>query len=88
VRLDQLQFDLPSELIAQRPVDPRDASRLLVLDRATGGIEHRVFRDIGEYLRPADGLVLNDTRVIPARFFCRRATGGRIEALFQHETSC
>jgi len=87
VRLDQLQFDLPSELIAQRPAAPRDASRLLVLDRATGGIEHRVFRDIGEYLRPGDGLVLNDTRVIPARFFCRRATGGRVEALFQHEVN-
>jgi S-adenosylmethionine:tRNA ribosyltransferase-isomerase len=85
VRLDELQFDLPGELIAQRPAEPRDASRLLVLDRATGRAEHRFFRDVGEYLRPGDGLVLNDTRVIPARFYCRRATGGRVEALFQHE---
>ncbi|MFQ5806060.1 MAG: tRNA preQ1(34) S-adenosylmethionine ribosyltransferase-isomerase QueA [Phycisphaerae bacterium] len=80
-----MQFDLPDELIAQRPVEPRDASRLLVLDRAARGIEHRVFREIGEFLRPGDSLVLNDTRVIPARFFCRRATGGKIEALFEHD---
>jgi S-adenosylmethionine:tRNA ribosyltransferase-isomerase len=72
-------------LIAQHPVQPRDASRLLVLERASGRIEHRAFPDIREYLEPGDCLVLNDTRVIPARFFCRRVTGGKVEALFLHQ---
>ncbi len=77
-----LSYTLPPELIAQQAVEPRDASRLLVLDRGTGRIEHRVFRDIAEYLQPGDCLVVNDTRVVQARFFCRRATGGVVEALF------
>ena len=84
MRVEHLHYDLPGELVAQWPIEPRDASRLLVLDRATGNIEHRVFREIGEYLRPGDILVLNDTRVIPARFYCQRATGGRVEALYLH----
>lgn len=82
MRLAELQYDLPPELIAQAPCRPRDAARLLVVDRASGAMEHRIFRDLGEYLNAGDCLVLNDTRVIPARFHCRRATGGRIEALF------
>jgi S-adenosylmethionine:tRNA ribosyltransferase-isomerase len=82
MRLSELQYELPPELIAQHPVVPRDASRLLVLDRRRGSIEHRTFRDLGDYLVPGDCLVLNDTRVIPARFFGRRATGGRVEGLF------
>jgi len=86
VRIDELQFELPTELIAQRPVEPRDASRLLVLTRPAGQVEHRRFRDIRQYLRPGDCLILNDTRVIPARFFCQRATGGQVEALFLHQT--
>ncbi len=85
MQLEELQYDLPSELIAQRPAEPRDAARLLVLRRKTGQIEHRHFRDLGTYLAPGDALVLNNTRVIPARFFCRRATGGRVEALFLRE---
>jgi len=85
VRLSELQYDLPRELIAQRPAEPRDAARLLVLDRSNGRIAHRVFRDIGDYLHPGDCLVLNDTRVIPARFFCRRQSGGKIEGLFLHK---
>jgi S-adenosylmethionine:tRNA ribosyltransferase-isomerase len=85
VQLKELQFELPDELIAQRPAQPRDASRLLVLERATGSIQHRTFRDIRQYLEPDDCLVLNDTRVIPARFFCRRATGGKVEALYLHQ---
>ncbi len=84
MRLDELYFDLPEELIAQQPAEPRDSSRLLVLDRARGTISHRVFRDILEYLRPGDCLTLNDTRVIRARFYCRKPTGGRVEALFLH----
>lgn len=82
MRRDELRYDLPAELIAQRPAEPRDASRLLVLHRRDGHIEHRTFREIGSYLRAGDRLVLNDTRVIPARFFCRRSSGGRIEAFF------
>ncbi|MBW7906155.1 MAG: tRNA preQ1(34) S-adenosylmethionine ribosyltransferase-isomerase QueA [Phycisphaerae bacterium] len=80
----QLAYELPAERIAQHPAEPRDASRLLVLDRATGDITHTVFGRIGDWLRPGDCLVLNNTRVLPARFFCRRSTGGRVEALFLH----
>ncbi len=75
-------FDLPKELIAQDPLWDRAASRLLVLDRATGGIRHHCFRDILEYLRPGDCLVLNDTKVIPARLLgVREDTGGAVEIL-------
>lgn len=76
-------FDLPDELIAQHPVEPRDASRLMVVDRAAGTIEHRTFADLPEYLGPGDVLVRNDSRVIPARLIGRRqATGGKWEGLF------
>ncbi len=78
---------MPAELIAQTPIAPRDASRLLVLDRARGTLEHARFREIGRHLRPADCLVLNNARVIPARFFCRRASGGQVEALFLHASA-
>lgn len=75
-------YHLPPELIAQTPVEPRDASRLLVVHRDTGQLEHRVFRDIVGYLRPGDLLVCNDSRVIPARVFGRKAgTGGKVEVL-------
>lgn len=74
-------FDLPPELIAQTPVEPRDASRLLVLDRSRGTIAHRHFRDILEYLNRGDLLVVNDTRVLPARLHGRRGSGGRVELL-------
>lgn len=87
MRRDELHYELPPERIAQHPVEPRDAARLLVLDRTTGHMEHRVFRDLPQYLSAGDALVLNDTRVIPARFFARRATGGRVEVLFLHETA-
>ncbi|MGH2374118.1 MAG: S-adenosylmethionine:tRNA ribosyltransferase-isomerase, partial [bacterium] len=81
MRLADFDYRLPPELIAQRPVSPRDSSRLLVLERATGRITHRVFSEIGEYLAPGDVLVVNDTRVIPARLKGRRSTGGAIELL-------
>lgn len=75
-------YDLPAEFIAQQPIEPRDASRLLVLDRATGSIQHAHFRELGQFLRPGDLLVLNNTRVIPARLFGRKdRTGGRVELL-------
>jgi len=74
-------YTLPPELIAQTPIEPRDSSRLLVVHRATGRLEHRVFRDIVEYLRPGDLLVANDSRVIPARLHGRKTTGGQVEIL-------
>lgn len=73
-------YELPERLIAQTPLADRTASRLLVVDRVTGALEHRHFRDIGEYLRPGDCLVLNDTKVIPARIIGeKKGTGGAIE---------
>ena len=69
-------FDLPEELIAQTPIERRDASRLLVLDKTTGEWEHRHFYDLPEYLRPGDCLILNDSRVLPARLLGQRLPGG------------
>ena len=74
-------YDLPEELIAQTPLKQRDASRLLVLDRQTGEVSHRYFYDILEYLRPGDCLVMNDSRVLPARLLGNRPTGGAVELL-------
>ncbi|MBN1509831.1 MAG: tRNA preQ1(34) S-adenosylmethionine ribosyltransferase-isomerase QueA [Sedimentisphaerales bacterium] len=79
---DQLDYQLPSELIAQDPVEVRSESRLLVLDRATRQLTDSRFSRLGDFLRPDDCLVLNDTRVLPARFFAHRQTGGRLEGLF------
>ncbi len=81
MRLEDFNFALPAELIAQSPSRPRDTARLLVLNRATGVLAHRVFRDLPEFLRPADVLVLNDTKVLPARLRARRPTGGQVEVL-------
>ena len=72
-------FDLPERLIAQTPLEKRDTSRLLHLDKATGEIEHRHFYDIKQYLRKGDCLVLNDSRVLPARLIGARPTGGSVE---------
>ena len=75
-------FELPQELIAQDPLEDRAASRLLVLDKKTGDITHRGFRDVLEYLHPGDCLVINDTKVIPARLYgVKRDTGAKIEVL-------
>ena len=75
-------YDLPQELIAQHPVEPRDHSRMLVLDRAAKSLADRHFYDITEYLRPGDCLVLNDSRVLPARLYGRRKeTGAAVELL-------
>ena len=81
VRVDDLDYDLPPELIAQTPAEPRDTSRLMVVDRAAGSIEDAVFRDLPGLLRPDDLVVLNTTRVRHARLALRRATGGAAEAL-------
>ena len=74
-------FDLPEELIAQTPLDKRDESRLLVVDKKTGALEHRRFRDLPSLLRKGDCLVLNDSRVLPARLLGSRETGGAVEIL-------
>ena len=74
-------FELPEELIAQTPLQRRDASRLMVLNRETGEITHKHFYDIVDYLKPGDCLVLNDSRVLPARLLGHRPTGGAVEVL-------
>jgi S-adenosylmethionine:tRNA ribosyltransferase-isomerase len=86
VKISDFDYDLPPALIAQTPIEPRDASRLLVINRASGALEHRHFRDIGEYLRPCDLLIANQSRVIPARLLGKRAeTGGAVEVLLLAE---
>ena len=74
-------YDLPEELIAQTPLEKRDTSRLCVLDRTTGAVDHKHFYDIIDYLRPGDCLVMNDSRVLPARLLGHRPTGGAVEVL-------
>jgi len=85
MRLADLAYELAPELIAQAPAAERDAARLLVLDRATGGAAHRAFRDLPALLRAGDVLVLNDTKVVPARLYGRWESGGRVEALLVRE---
>lgn len=81
-------YDLPQELIAQTPATPRDSSRLLVMDRQTGALQHRTFRDILSYLQPEDCLILNDTRVLPARLYgIREGTGAKVEFLLLRQIS-
>ena len=74
-------FELPPELIAQTPLEKRDSSRLMCMDRETGEVSHRVFSDLAELLRPGDCLVMNDSRVLPARLLGTRETGGAVEVL-------
>lgn len=76
MKTSDFNFDLPQELIAQTPIERRDASRMLVLDKATGAWEHRHFFDLPEYLRSGDCLILNDSRVLPARLLGQRLPGG------------
>lgn len=81
MKTSDFDYHLPESSIAQTPAEPRDSSRLLVLHRDTGDVEHRLFRDVSLFLRPNDLLILNQTRVIPARIFARKSTGGRVELL-------
>ena len=81
LRVDDFDYDLPTEAIAQTPAEPRDASRLLVLHRSSGRIEHARFADLGRWLRPGDLLAVNDSRVIPARLVGVRSGGGAAEIL-------
>jgi len=79
MQLSEFDYDVPKELIAQQPLARRDQSRLMVLNRQGETVEHRRFTDIADYLRPGDVLVANDTRVIPARLYGRKETGGWVE---------
>jgi S-adenosylmethionine:tRNA ribosyltransferase-isomerase len=88
LKISDFDYELPTELIAQTPVEPRDSSRLLVVHRSGTTFEHRRFRDIGAYLRPGDLLIANHSRVIPARLLGQRAeTGGAVEVLLLSERS-
>ena len=88
IRTSDFDYDLPAELIAQYPLEPRDSSRLLVLHKDTGRLEHRSFADLLEYLRPGDVMVFNQSRVLPARLHGRREdTGGKVELLLLHRKS-
>ena len=81
IKTSDFYYDLPEELIAQTPAEPRDSSRLLVYRRDSKTIEHRVFRDICDYLHAGDVLVINDTKVLPARLFAQTQNGGKVEVL-------
>ena len=81
-------YDLPKELIAQTPVEPRDSSKMLVIDKNTGELNHRIFSDITEYIKPGDCLILNNTRVLPARMYGTRIdTGAVVEFLLLNQKS-
>ncbi len=86
-RTSDFDFHLPPEQVAQAPAEARDRSRLLVLDRATGEVAHRRFADLAEMVPPGDALVLNETRVFPARLLGRRAGGGEAEVLLLHPSA-
>lgn len=83
MQLQDFQYDLPPELIARYPISPRTASRLLSLNKLTGEYQHRQFTDLPNLLKPGDLLVFNDTRVIPARLFGQKTTGGKVEILIE-----
>lgn len=86
MQTDDFDYELPPHFIAQRPASPRDSSKLMTLDRETGEIRHLTFRDLPGLLRPGDALVINETKVIPARLSARKAeTGGQVEILLLRE---
>jgi S-adenosylmethionine:tRNA ribosyltransferase-isomerase len=81
MKVEEFNYELPKELIAQTPYDKRDEARLMVLDKENKTIEHKIFRDVLEYLNPGDCLVINDTKVIPARLYGKKDTGANVEFL-------
>ena len=86
MKTSDFEYELPPELIAQEPAAVRDACRLLVMDRRTGALEDRIFRDIVNYVRPGDLFVVNETRVLPARLLgAKRGTGGAAEVFLLRE---
>ena len=87
MQVSDFDYVLPPELIAQDPIEPRDASRLLIMDRADGSIRHSIFRDLGRELKAGDMLVLNDTKVLPARIYAHKESGAVIELLLLKQVS-
>ncbi len=88
MKLSDFDFQLPEELIAQEPVEKRDQSRLMVVHRGSGAIEHKTFREIIEYLRPGDVLVMNESKVLPTRIFgTKTSTGAKIELLLLRQVA-
>ena len=87
MKTSDFHYDLPEELIAQTPLEKRDASRLMVIHRDSGELEHRIFSDLPDYLNPGDCLVINDSRVLPARLLGNRSTGGAVEVLLLQDKS-
>ncbi|MDR0862101.1 MAG: tRNA preQ1(34) S-adenosylmethionine ribosyltransferase-isomerase QueA [Oscillospiraceae bacterium] len=85
MKTSDFHFDLPSELIAQTPLERRDASRLMCLDKSSGAVRHGVFRDLPDLLRAGDCMVLNDSRVLPARLFGNLDTGGAVELVLLND---
>ena len=81
MKVSEFNYDLPEELVAQTPIEKRDESRLMVLDRSKQTIEHKTFKDIIDYLEPGDCLVRNNTKVIPARIYGKKETGAKVEFL-------
>ena len=81
MKVSEFNYELPEELIAQTPIEKRDESRLMVLDRSKQTIEHKTFKDIIDYLEPGDCLVRNNTKVIPARIYGKKETGAKVEFL-------
>ena len=81
MKVTDFDYDLPEELIAQTPIQKRDMSRLMVLNRDKKTIEHKVFYDILDYLNPGDCLVINNTKVLPARLYGTKTTGAKVEVL-------
>ena len=87
MKTSDFDYDLPQGLIAQTPAEPRDSSRLMLVSRDSGAIEHRGFRDLPKYLRAGDVMVFNDSRVMPARLYGTRSTGGKVELLLLNRLS-
>ena len=85
-KITDYDYHLPDEMIAQTPVEPRDECKLMVIDKETGDIEHKIFKDIIDYLNPGDILVVNNTKVIPARIYGQKTTGAKVEILLMEKT--
>jgi S-adenosylmethionine:tRNA ribosyltransferase-isomerase len=87
MKLSEFNFNLPKNLIAQKPASPRDACRLMVLDREKETVRHDRFYNLGKYLKAGDVLVLNNSKVLPARLIGKKATGGKVEILLLKQVS-
>ena len=85
MKVSDFNYELPEELIAQTPIEKRDESRLMVLERKKQTIEHKVFKDIIDYLEPGDCLVRNNTKVLPARLYGKKETGAKVEFLLLNQ---